>query len=177
VKQAQGSRAPVARLADVVSGRFTVGVLLAALATFAAWLFFAPLSTALVNAVAVLIIACPCALGLATPTAIMVATGRGAGRGILIKSGEALETAHRIDTVLLDKTGTLTQGHPRVIRVTPAKGYYEHDLLRLAASAERYSEHPLAKAILEAAAERRIALAEPNGFSAQAGWGVRARVD
>ncbi len=110
VKQAQGSRAPVARLADVVSGYFTVTVLVLALVTFGAWLFFAPFGVAMVNAVAVLIIACPCALGLATPTAIMVGTGRGAGRGILIKGGEALEMAHKIDTVVLDKTGTVTAG-------------------------------------------------------------------
>ena len=108
VKQAQGSRAPVARLADVVSGYFTVAVLVLALATFGVWLFFAPFGVAMVNAVAVLIIACPCALGLATPTAIMVGTGRGAERGILIKGGEALEMAHKIDTVVLDKTGTIT---------------------------------------------------------------------
>src|SRR5206468_2832771 len=113
VRQAQGSRAPVARLADVVSGYFTVGVLIAAAITFIAWLFFAPFATAMTNAVAVLIIACPCALGLATPTAIMVATGRGAERGILIKGGEALEMAHRIRTVVLDKTGTITRGRPR----------------------------------------------------------------
>jgi Cu+-exporting ATPase len=177
VKQAQGSRAPVARLADVVSGWFTLGVLLAALVTFAVWLFFAPFAAAMVNAVAVLIIACPCALGLATPTAIMVGTGRGAERGILIKGGEALETAHRIDTVVLDKTGTLTRGKPRLVRVAPVNGYSEHDLLRLAASAERYSEHPLAKAILEAAAERGIALVDSTAFSASAGFGVRAVVD
>ena len=120
VKQAQGSRAPVARLADVVSGYFTVGVLLAALITFGVWLFFAPLAAAMVNAVAVLIVACPCALGLATPTAIMVGTGRGAERGILIKSGEALEMACRIDTIVLDKTGTITRGKPRVTGVFPA---------------------------------------------------------
>ena len=177
VKQAQGSRAPVARLADVVSGWFTLGVLLAALVTFAAWLIFAPFATAMVNAVAVLIIACPCALGLATPTAIMVGTGRGAEHGILIKGGEALETAHSIDTVVLDKTGTLTVGKPRVVRVLPAPGYTETELLRLAASAERYSEHPLAKAILDAAAQRGIALAETTGFSATAGFGVRALIE
>ncbi len=177
VKQAQGSRAPVARLADVVSGWFTLGVLIAALVTFAAWLFFAPFAAAMVNAVAVLIIACPCALGLATPTAIMVGTGRGAEHGILIKGGEALETAYRIDTVVLDKTGTLTLGRPRVVRITPASGYSEQELLRLAASAERYSEHPLAKAILEAAAERGIVLAEATGFSATAGFGVRAAIE
>ena len=180
VKQAQGSRAPVARLADVVSGYFTVGVLLAALLTFAVWLFFAPgpggAPAAMINAVAVLIVACPCALGLATPTAIMVGTGRGAERGILIKSGEALEMACRIDTIVLDKTGTITRGKPRVTGVFPAPGHTESELLRLAASAERYSEHPLGKAIVEAAAERGIALEEATEFSALAGHGVRARV-
>jgi Cu+-exporting ATPase len=176
VKQAQGSRAPVARLADVVSGYFTVGVLLAALATFAVWLFFAPLAAAMINAVAVLIVACPCALGLATPTAIMVGTGRGAERGILIKGGEALEMACRIDTIVLDKTGTITRGKPRVTSVVPAPGRTENELLRLAASAERYSEHPLGKAIVAAAAERGIALEEATEFSALAGHGVRARV-
>jgi len=176
VKQAQGSRAPVARLADVVSGYFTVGVLLAASLTFAAWLFFAPVAVAMVNAVAVLIVACPCALGLATPTAIMVGTGRGAERGILIKGGEALEMARRIDTIVLDKTGTITRGKLRVTGVFPAPGRTERDLLRLAASAERYSEHPLGKAIVEAAAERGIALEEATEFSALPGHGVRARV-
>jgi Cu+-exporting ATPase len=177
VKRAQGSRAPVARLADVVSGYFTVGVLLAAIATFVVWLFLAPFPVALVRAVAVLIIACPCALGLATPTAIMVGTGRGAERGILIKGGEALEMAHRIDTVILDKTGTVTLGKPRVTAVRAAPGYTEDDVLWLAASAERYSEHPLGKAIVEAAAERGLALAEADGFAAQSGHGVRARVE
>jgi len=176
VKQAQSSRAPVARLADVVSGWFTLGVLLVAMCTFAAWLFFAPFATALVNAVAVLIIACPCALGLATPTAIMVGTGRGAEHGILIKGGEALEMAHKIDTVVLDKTGTLTLGRPQVTRILPAAHYSETEILRLAAAAERYSEHPLAKAVLEAAAKRGIALEEPAAFSAQTGLGVRAMV-
>ena len=174
VKQAQGSRAPVARLADVVSGWFTLGVLAAAVVTFAAWLFFAPFAAAMVNAVAVLIIACPCALGLATPTAILVATGRGAERGILIKGGEALETAQRIETVILDKTGTLTLGRPRVVRIAPAPGYSENELIRLAASAERYSEHPLAKAILEAARARGLSVEDPTQFSASAGHGVRA---
>jgi Cu+-exporting ATPase len=177
VKQAQGSRAPVARLADVVSGWFTLGVLIAAAITFVAWLFFAPLGTAMVNAVAVLIIACPCALGLATPTAIMVGTGRGAEHGILIKGGEALETAARIDTVVLDKTGTITVGKPRVTRITAAPGFSEDQLLRLAASAESYSEHPLGKAMVEAARERALELAPVTEFSAQAGHGVRARVE
>jgi P-type Cu+ transporter len=170
VKQAQGSRAPVARLADVVSGWFTLGVLIIAATTFIGWLFFAPFATAMVNAVAVLIIACPCALGLATPTAIMVGTGRGAQRGILIKGGEALEAAHRIDTVVLDKTGTITAGRPQVVRFTSA------EVLGLAASAERYSEHPIGKAILAAAIAEGIPLEEPERFSAQAGHGVRARV-
>jgi len=130
----------------------------------------------MVNAVAVLIIACPCALGLATPTAILVATGRGAERGILIKGGEALETAQRIETVILDKTGTLTLGRPRVVQIAPAPGYSENELIRLAASAERYSEHPLAKAILEAARARGLSVEDPTQFSASAGHGVRAVV-
>ena len=176
VKQAQGSRAPVARLADVVSGYFTVTVLVLAVLTFSAWLFFAPFAVAMVNAVAVLIIACPCALGLATPTAIMVGTGRGAQRGILIKGGEALEMAHKIDTVVLDKTGTVTAGKPRVTRVTVQGKFAENELLLLAASAERYSEHPLGKAIVEAARERALTLEPASEFAAQAGHGVRARV-
>ena len=176
VKQAQGSRAPVARLADVVSGYFTMGVLAAALLTFGAWLFFAPFATAMVNAVAVLIIACPCALGLATPTAIMVGTGRGAEHGILIKGGEALEMAHKIGMIVLDKTGTITCGKPRVVRVMPATGWAETDVLRLAASAERYSEHPLGRAIVEAACDRGLALEDAGGFTALTGLGVRARV-
>jgi P-type Cu+ transporter len=176
VKQAQGSRAPVARLADVVSGYFTVVVLVAAVVTFGAWLFFAPFGAALVNAVAVLIIACPCALGLATPTAIMVGTGRGAERGILIKGGEALEMAHRIDTVVLDKTGTVTEGRPRVVRIAPAAGFTEDEVLRLAASAERYSEHPIGKAIVEAASQRGVALEDAANFRALTGHGVSATV-
>jgi Cu+-exporting ATPase len=176
VKRAQGSRAPVARLADVVSGYFTVTVLILAFVTFGAWLFFAPFGVAMVNAVAVLIIACPCALGLATPTAIMVGTGRGAERGILIKGGEALEMAHKIDTVVLDKTGTVTAGKPRVTGITTHGDFDENEVLRLAASAERYSEHPLGKAIVEAAIGRGLVLGDVTGFFAQAGHGVRARV-
>ena len=155
VKQAQGSRAPVARLADVVSGWFTLGVLIAAAITFTAWLFFAPFGVAMVNAVAVLIIACPCALGLATPTAIMVATGRGAERGILIKGGEALEMAARIDTVLLDKTGTITAGKPRVTRVTAVAGFTRRRSAALRRVRRAYSEHPLGKAIVECGARAR----------------------
>jgi Cu+-exporting ATPase len=176
VRQAQGSRAPVARLADVVSGYFTGAVLLAAVLTFAAWLFFAPFATAMVNAVAVLIIACPCALGLATPTAIMVGTGRGAQRGILIKGGEALEMAYKIDIILFDKTGAITEGKPRVTRILPAAGFTESELLGLAAAAEGYSEHPLGRAIVEAAVERGLPATEAAGFSSTAGHGVRATV-
>jgi len=182
VRQAQGSRAPVARLADVVSGYFTVGVLAVATVTGLVWLAIglsgrAPLSFALVNFVAVLIIACPCALGLATPTAIMVATGRGAERGILIKGGEALEAAHRIDTVILDKTGTITRGQPRVTDVIAANGYAEAEVLRMAASAERYSEHPLGQAVVEHAQALAIPLDSPADFHAIPGHGVRARVN
>jgi Cu+-exporting ATPase len=177
VKRAQGSKAPVARLADVVSGWFTLGVLGIALAAFAIWLFFAPPATAMVNAVAVLIIACPCALGLATPVAIMVGTGRGAEHGILIKGGEALEMAHRIDTVLLDKTGTVTRGAAEVTRIDACEGFAEADVLRWAAAAERYSEHPLAKAIVDAAQARGAGIPDTEAFRAQTGIGVRARVE
>jgi Cu+-exporting ATPase len=176
VKEAQGSRAPVARLADVVSAYFTVGVLIIAAITFAVWLTMAPVAIALINAVAVLIIACPCALGLATPVAIMVGTGRAAGRGILIKGGEALEMARRIDTVVFDKTGTITQGKPRVTRIVTGPGFTENELLRLAASAERHSEHPIGKAIVEEAAARGIPLEEAHDFAAMPGHGVRATV-
>ena len=176
VKQAQGSRAPVARLADVVSGWFTFGVLIAAAITFGAWIFFAPFAVAMVNAVAVLIIACPCALGLATPTAIIAGTGRGAQHGILIKGGEALEMAHRIDTVILDKTGTLTTGRLQVTAIQTAGGWAENEVLRIAASAERYSEHPIAKAIVQAASERGLALEDPTTFSAEVGHGVRGMI-
>ena len=166
VRQAQGSRAPVARLADLVSGWFTGGVLVAALATFAVWLFWAPFATAMINAVAVLIIACPCALGLATPIAIMVGTGRGAERGILIKGGEALEMAHKIGVIVLDKTGTITRGKPQVVRVAPAPGCTADELLSLAAAAERYSEHPLGRAVVEAAVEKGLVQPESTGFLA-----------
>ena len=177
VRQAQGSRAPVARLADVVSGYFTVVVLAIATVTFFVWLAFAPLSFALVNFVAVLIIACPCALGLATPTAIMVGTGRGAERGILIKGGEALEAASRIDTVVLDKTGTVTRGEPRVTDVIALNGHSESEVLRLAASAEFYSEHPLGRAIVAHARAGGVQVAGSSGFCAVAGLGVEASVD
>ena len=186
VKKAQGSKAPVARLADVVSGYFTLAVLAIALVTFAVWLVFAPLGTALVNAVAVLIVACPCAMGLATPTAIMVGTGRGAELGILIKGGEALEGAARIDTVVFDKTGTLTNGTPRVTRVAASNGFTEADVLRLAAAVERWSEHPVARAIVDRAqglqaetGTRLRGLARPRGArpsltAAVCSWGGEA---
>ena len=154
-----------------------MAVLAIALATFAIWLAFAPVSFALVSFVSVLIIACPCALGLATPTAIMVGTGRGAERGILIKGGEALEAAYGVDTVILDKTGTVTSGQPRVAEIVPLNGYSESEVLRIAASAERYSEHPLGRAIVERARALAIALSEPAGFRAVTGHGVEARID
>ena len=176
VAQAQGSRAPVARLADVVSGYFTIGVLAAAAVTFLVWLAFAPFSFALVNFVAVLIIACPCALGLATPTAIMVGTGRGAERGILIKGGEALESAARIDTVILDKTGTITRGVPQVTDVIPANGFTGAELLGLVASAEHDSEHPIGRAVVAHAQALSIAWEPASDFRAIAGHGVRASV-
>lgn len=174
VKRAQGSKAPVARLADVVSGYFTVAVLAIALVTFGAWLFFAPIGTAIENAVAVLIIACPCAMGLATPTAIMVGTGRGAERGILIKGGEFLETAARVDTVVLDKTGTITTGKPVVKRVRALNGRGEKEIVQLAAAVERWSEHPAAHAILKRA--DATALVDSTGFRAIPGRGAEAMV-
>lgn len=180
VREAQGSKAPIARLADVVSGVFVPTVLVVAAATFAIWFAVAPqetrLSLALVNAVSVLIIACPCALGLATPTAILVGTGRGAELGVLIKGGEALETAHKVGTVVLDKTGTVTRGQPALTDLVPADGWSAESLLRLAASAERGSEHPLGEAMVRAAAERGIELDEASEFRALAGHGIQARV-
>jgi Cu+-exporting ATPase len=181
VQEAQGSKAPIARLADVISGIFTPTVLCIAIATFVVWFVVAPtdvrFTTALVNSVAVLIIACPCALGLATPTAIMVGTGRGAEHGVLIKGGEALETAHRLQALVLDKTGTITRGEPAVTDLVPADGISDRDLLRWAASAERGSEHPLGEAIVRAAQERGLELAAAAGFQAVAGHGIEGVVD
>ncbi|HTA45902.1 MAG TPA: heavy metal translocating P-type ATPase [Bryobacteraceae bacterium] len=174
VKRAQGSKAPVARLADVVSGYFTIAVLGISVVTFALWLFFAPLGTAVVNAVAVLIIACPCAMGLATPTAIMCGTGRGAEFGILFKGGAGLETAARVNTVVLDKTGTITTGKPVVKSVRAFDGFGEDDVLRFAASVERWSEHPLAQAIVRHANGAHL---EPaTDFRALPGRGAEAMV-
>ena len=175
VKKAQGSKAPVARLADVVSGWFTLAVLAIALVTFVVWLVFAPVGLAVVNAVAVLIIACPCAMGLATPTAIMVGTGRGAERGILIKGGATLEMAARIDTVIFDKTGTLTNGKPVVTRVVTAPAFTESQLLSLAAAVERWSEHPVATAILAKADNLHVP--DSTAFRAIPGRGAEAMVD
>jgi P-type Cu+ transporter len=184
VQEAQGSKAPIARMADVVSGIFTPVVICVAIATFVTWFVVAPVDVrftmALVNFVAVLIIACPCALGLATPTAIMVGTGRGAEVGVLIKGGESLETAHRLQTIVLDKTGTITRGEPvltDVVTADEAGGFTEQELLRLVASAERGSEHPLGEAIAEGALAQNLALVEASNFNAIAGHGIEADVD
>jgi P-type Cu+ transporter len=181
VEEAQGRRAPIARLADVVSSYFTPVVICIAIVTFVVWLIAAPVEThltlALVNFVSVLIIACPCALGLATPTAVMVGTGRGAEQGILIKGGAALETAHKIQLVVLDKTGTITRGEPTVTDVLPADGFDETELLRLAASAEAVSEHPLGAAIMRRAAARDITRAAATRFNALAGHGIEAELE
>ena len=181
VQEAQGSKAPIARLVDTISGYFTPAVLAIAIVTFVVWYVVAPpetrMSMALVAFVSVLIIACPCALGLATPTAIMVGTGRGAEHGILIKGGEALETAHKLTAIILDKTGTITRGKPTLTDVRALAGIDELELVRLVASVERRSEHPLAAAIVEGAQERGIALAEPTTFNAVVGFGVEATVD
>jgi P-type Cu+ transporter len=173
VHQAQGSKAPIQRLADVVSGYFVPVVISIALLVFLAWIFLfgQTLSFALITAVTVLIIACPCALGLATPTAIMVGTGRGASQGILIKNAEALEKAHKIKTVVLDKTGTITKGEPEVTDVVGGD-----KLLRLAASAELRSEHPLGQAIVSYAKERDLPLTEPKSFQVIEGYGLKALI-
>ncbi len=180
VEEAQGSKAPIAKLADRISGIFTPVVILIAVITFVVWFFLSPaetrLSEALVNFVSVLIIACPCALGLATPTAIMVGTGRGAERGILIKGGETLERAHRLQTIVLDKTGTITEGRPELTDLVTL-GISENELLLLSASAERASEHPLGEAIVREAERRRIQLSPVSEFNALAGHGVEAKVE
>jgi P-type Cu+ transporter len=180
VAKAQRSRAPIQRLADRVAGWFVPAVIVAALAAFAAWAIFGPeprFTFGLVAAVTVLIIACPCALGLATPMSIMIGVGRGAHAGILIRDAQALERLESIDTLVIDKTGTLTAGKPKVVGLIPADGFDETEVLRLAASVERGSEHPLAQAILDAAKERHLALSEIVGFSSPAGKGATAVVD
>jgi P-type Cu+ transporter len=180
VATAQRSRAPIARLADGVASWFVPLVIVAALVAFAAWAVYGPeprLTFALVAAVSVLIIACPCALGLATPMSIMISVGRGARSGILVKNAEALERMEKVDTLVIDKTGTLTEGKPKLIAVIPATGWSEADILRLAASIERASEHPLAAAILAAAAARGIALVEARDFDSARGKGVVGSAD
>ncbi len=180
VAAAQRSRAPIQRLADQVSGWFVPAVIAAALVAFAAWMTFGPeprFAYGLVAAVTVLIIACPCALGLATPMSIMVGVGRGALAGILIKNAEALERMERVDTLVVDKTGTLTEGKPKVVAVVAAQGSDETELLRLAASVERASEHPLARAIVDAAAERKIAFADVSDFDSPTGKGALGTVE
>ena len=180
VSAAQRSRAPIQRLADVVASYFVPVVFAAAVVTFAVWAWFGPeprFAHALVNAVAVLIIACPCALGLATPISIMVGTGRGALAGVLIRHAEALEVLAQVDTLVIDKTGTLTEGKPRVTAIRPQPDWSESELLRLAASLERGSEHPLAGAILAAAGERSIPLAETTDFLSLTGMGVTGVVE
>ena len=180
VEEAQGSKAPIQRLADLIAGYFVPAVVLVALSTFGVWLFFGPdpaVTFATLNMVAVLIIACPCALGLATPTAIMVGTGKGAENGILIRGGDALERAHKVDTVVLDKTGTVTQGRPAVTDVATLGSWTEADVLAAAASAERGSEHPLAEAVLNLAKARGVAVTDPAKFEALPGHGAAARVE
>ncbi len=180
VAQAQRSRAPIQKLADVVAGYFVPAVVAVAVLTFVVWGAVGPeprMAHALVNAVAVLIIACPCALGLATPMSIMVATGRGATMGILFRDAEAIERMHQVDTLVVDKTGTLTEGKPRLVTVEPVGGTGEDDLLRWAAALERASEHPLAEAICEGARSRGVAFGTAEDFESVTGKGVRGRVD
>jgi Cu+-exporting ATPase len=179
VAQAQRSRAPMQRMADVVAGYFVVSVVAIALLTFFGWGFFGPAPSwvyGLINAVAVLIIACPCALGLATPMSIMVATGRGATQGVLFRDASAIENLRKIDTLIIDKTGTLTEGRPAFDRVVPAPGFEADDVLRLAASLDQGSEHPLADAIVRAARERGMSLDKPENFESGSGIGVRGQV-
>ena len=180
VAAAQRSRAPIQKLADTVSGWFVPAVVLVSVITFVTWSLVGPeprFSHALVNAIAVLIIACPCALGLATPMSIMVGTGRGATTGVLVKNAEALELMEKIDTLVIDKTGTLTLGKPKLIEVRPAAGFDEAEVLRLAASLEKGSEHPLAAAIVEGAEGRGLKLPATKDFASQTGKGVLGTVD
>jgi len=180
VEEAQGSKAPIQRLADVIASYFVPTVIGIATITFIIWYLLGPapaLTFALLNFVAVLIIACPCALGLATPTAIMVGTGKGAENGVLIRSAEALERSHKIRTVLLDKTGTLTQGEPKVTDIISVPSSSQEEILQLAASAERSSEHPLAEAIVKAASEKKLKLSPASDFNAVPGHGIEALVE
>jgi Cu+-exporting ATPase len=179
VAEAQRSRAPIQRLADVVSGYFVPAVVLVAAVTLIVWGVYGPppaMAFAIINAVAVLIIACPCALGLATPMSIMVGTGRGATAGVLVKNAEALEIMEKVDTLVVDKTGTLTEGKPRLTAVVPADGFAEDEILRLAASLERGSEHPLAAAIVAGAQARNLKLEDAKDFQSVTGQGVTGTV-
>jgi Cu+-exporting ATPase len=180
VADAQRSRAPIQKYADQVAGMFVPAVIAIAIVSFVAWSIWGPdpaMAYGLVSAVAVLIIACPCALGLATPMSIMTATGRGAQLGVLIKNAEALERFEKVDTLIVDKTGTLTEGKPRLVAVLPEDGHDEAEVLRLAASLERGSEHPLAEAIVRGAEERGVDFAKAEDFEAVTGKGVKGRVD
>ena len=180
VREAQASKAPIQRLADRVAGYFVPAVMFIAIATFVLWFDFGPepaITFALVSAVSVLIIACPCALGLATPLSIMVGTGKGAQNGVLIRSAAALETAQRVQTVVLDKTGTVTRGKPSLTDIVPLEETAEEQFLRIVASAERLSEHPLAQAVVRGAGERGIGLTDADDFESMTGMGIRATVD
>ncbi len=180
VAEAQRSRAPIQKLADVVAGYFVPIVITAAIITFALWATMGPqprLAHALINAVAVLIIACPCALGLATPMSTMVAMGKGANAGVLFKNAEAIEAMRQVNTLVVDKTGTLTEGKPKLVSITPTEGWGEQKLLSLAASLERASEHPLAAAIVGGAGERGVKLTKVESFDSITGKGVRGQVD
>jgi Cu+-exporting ATPase len=180
VASAQRSRAPIQKLADAVAGKFVPTVIGIALLAFAAWAIWGPapsLAYGLIASISVLIIACPCALGLATPMSIMTATGRGAQAGVLVKNAEALERFAKVDTLIVDKTGTLTMGKPALVAVLPEAGHDEDEILRLAASLERGSEHPLAEAIVRGAEDRGVALAKAEDFEAITGMGVKGVVD
>jgi Cu+-exporting ATPase len=179
VQTAQGSKPPIARLADLIASYFVPAVIGIATVTFVVWYIFGPepsFTYAVLNFIAVLIIACPCSLGLATPTSIMVGTGKGAENGVLIRSGEALETAHKISSVVFDKTGTLTKGEPEVTDLV-SRGYSDEEILFYAGSAEKGSEHPLGEAILKRAREKNVAIKDPEGFEAVPGHGIRAIID
>ena len=180
VEEAQGSKPPIARMADIIASYFVPAVIGIAILTFAAWYFFGPapaLTYAMLNFVAVLIIACPCALGLATPTSIMVGTGKGAENGVLVRGGEALETAHKLNAIVLDKTGTLTKGEPSVTDILTSKDFKPETILMLSASAERGSEHPLGEAIVTKAKEQGLTLETPSDFNAIPGYGIEATIN
>ncbi len=180
VQEAQGSKPPIARLADLIAAYFVPTVIGIATLTFIIWFFFGPepaLTYAILNFIAVLIIACPCALGLATPTSIMVGTGKGAENGILIRGGESLETAHKINAIIFDKTGTLTKGEPEVTDIVAGEGATEKDIVFYAASSEKGSEHPLGEAIVKRAAAMGVSLQDPKDFKAVPGHGIKARVN